>query len=101
MKVLNSWLLNRKSDIDILTTCDEELNEVMTFFVAEVRNKDGKEYMPNTIYELVIAVQHHLRQNGRLINFLDDNGFDGMRKVLDGKMKSLSRQSIGATKKKA
>jgi len=67
-----------------------ELNETLSYFVVDVRNKDGEEYRPNTIYELVIAVQHHFRQNV-FLNFLEDADFVGFRDILDAKMKNLSR----------
>lgn len=48
---------------------DEELNKTLGYFVAEVRNQKGEDYMPNTIYELVCCMQHHMRQMGRFVRF--------------------------------
>ncbi|XP_060589912.1 uncharacterized protein LOC132745106, partial [Ruditapes philippinarum] len=73
----------------------EVLNETLGYFITEVRTISGKEYKPITLYEIIIAIQHHLRQQGRLINFLDDAAFDGLRRILDAKMKQLSKQGLG------
>ena len=52
---------------------NKELGEALSYFIVEVRNESGKEYRPNTIYEIIIAVQHHLRASGKFVNFPDDN----------------------------
>lgn len=80
---------------------NESLNLALKFFILEVRNKSGKEYYPNTIYELIISLQHYLRANKRFVSFLDDTEFNTMREVLDAKMKSLSKQGIGLTRRQA
>ncbi|XP_060603803.1 zinc finger MYM-type protein 2-like [Ruditapes philippinarum] len=86
---------------DILTMSNQQLDMVLSFFIAEVRNKQGKEYCPKTIYELVIALQHYLRSNDRQINLLESSDFVKMRSVLDSRMKDLSMQGLGLNKKQA
>lgn len=80
---------------------DDMLSEALSYFVAEVRNQSGEEYRPSTLYELVVAIQHHLRKTGRLVSVLDDDAFEGMRRVLDAKMKELSSRGIGIDRKRA
>ncbi|XP_062586115.1 uncharacterized protein LOC134247754 [Saccostrea cucullata] len=77
------------------------LDKAMQFFIAEVHNKSGGEYHPNTLYEIVISIQHFLRASGRFVSFLDDTDFVNMRSVLDAKMKELSRRGIGINRKQA
>ena len=91
----------RSFEGDIITMTNDVLNEALGYFVAEVTNKDGNEYRPNTIYELIISIQHFLRNNGRFVRFLDDAEFQSMRQILDAKMKNPSRQGIGANKRQA
>ncbi|XP_060603118.1 zinc finger MYM-type protein 2-like, partial [Ruditapes philippinarum] len=78
---------------------NQQVDMVLSFFIAEVRNKQGKEYCPKTIYELVIALQHYLRSNDRQVNLLESSDFVKMRSVLDSRMKDLSRQGWGLNKK--
>lgn len=101
MSVFNSWKNARGGEGELLTMSNESLNLALKFFILEVRNKSGKEYYPNTIYELIISLQHYLRANKRFVSFLDDTEFNTMREVLDAKMKSLSKQGIGLTRRQA
>lgn len=86
---------------ELLSMTNKELNDALGVFVIEVRNQAGDEYRPNTLYELITSIQHHIRANGRFINLLDDMEFASMRQRLDSKMKELSRKGIGLDKKKA
>lgn len=89
------------SSKNIFEMSDEELNKTLGYFVAEVRNQKGEDYMPNTIYELVCCIQHHMRQMGRFVSFFDDETFHGFKKVLDSKMKELSGRGLGIDRKRA
>lgn len=53
------------SNKNIFEMSDEELNNTLEYFVAEVRNQKGEDYMPNTIYEFVCCIQHH-ETNGKI-----------------------------------
>lgn len=35
---------------------DEELNKILGYFVVEVRNQKGEDYMLNIIYEFVCCI---------------------------------------------
>ena len=110
MRLFNTWFEQRHkkrqlttniSPPDILQLNNTDLNECLSYFVAEIKNEKGTEYRPNTLYEIVIAIQQYFRRNNRFVSFMNDNNFDGMRKVLDGKMKSMSKQGIGNIRKQA
>ena len=76
-----------------------QMYKCLGFFVAEVKNLTGDDYYPNTLYELVTSLQHHIRSNGTPINFLEDNNFYEMRQILDAKMKELSAKGLGSKKR--
>ena len=42
-----------------------------------------------------------MRKEGRFISILDDKTFQGLRSVLDSKMKELSSRGLGLDKKRA
>ena len=77
------------------------LNDALSFFIAEICTQNGQEYKPNTLYKIIIAIQLYFRQSGHFINFLDNVGFEGMRRILDAKMKDLSKQGLGIRRKMA
>lgn len=90
--IFTNWQKERKQILpnhdvfmykDIMQMIDEEINRAMSFFVAEVRNKSGDDYRSNSLYEIVCAIQHKMRHDGRFINFLDDDRFYEMRSILD------------------
>ncbi|XP_060608497.1 zinc finger MYM-type protein 2-like [Ruditapes philippinarum] len=108
VNMFDLWQKNRNKNTDsfvpnnnLINMSSEVLNETLGYFIAEVRTISGKEYKPNTLYEIIIAIQNHLRQQGRLINFLDDAAFDGLRRILDAKMKQLSKQGLGMQRRSA
>jgi hypothetical protein len=86
---------------DIMTMKDEEIDKCLSYFVAEVKNKSGEDYKPNTVYEIVCSIQHFMRKKGRFVSFLDDKKYEGLRSVLDSKMKELSSRGLGLERKKA
>ncbi|ESO94718.1 hypothetical protein LOTGIDRAFT_160951 [Lottia gigantea] len=47
------------------------------------------------------VLEHYLRQNGRLIAFMDDEEYQGLISVLNSKMKELSRLGLGIDTKKS
>jgi len=63
----------------------ESLNYDLGAFVFEVRKENGEKYRGNTIYEIIVAIQHHVRENSRFLALLDDSEFEGMRSNLDKK----------------
>ncbi len=51
--------------IDTVAMSSATLNERMTRFVQEARIKDGSEYIPSTLMQLVAAVQCYLNDVAR------------------------------------
>ena len=85
--LLCEWLKERKIQEDVMKMSNENLNDVMGRFITEIKTKNGLNYRPNTLYEIVVSIQHHFRHNGRFINILDDAEFGKLRQILDAKMK--------------
>jgi hypothetical protein len=82
----------------------EVLNELMARFIQEVRKKDGSNYIPSTLMQLVAAVQRYLNENGRPeVRFFDERSptFSLLRQSLDARMKELTSAGLGCSKKSA
>ncbi|ESO91763.1 hypothetical protein LOTGIDRAFT_163121 [Lottia gigantea] len=92
---------NNSEEKGLFNLSSQELNEALSFFIAEVRKESGDNYKPNTLYEIIISIQDYLRQNGRLIAYMDDQEYQGSRSVLNSKMKELSRLGLGINTKKS
>ena len=83
---------------------DKQIDRLLSLFVHEVRRKDGNEYPPNSLLNIVSGIQRHLRENGRpSISFYEKSSptFDRLRKSLDAKMKELTRRGVGCHKRQA
>jgi hypothetical protein len=88
---------------DLLSMTNEQMDKSIGKFIHEVRKHCSGEYRGNTLYEIVVAIQHVMRERGRRVSFLDgkDPTFSDMREKLDSKMKSLARKGIGIEKRSA
>ena len=80
---------------------DDELIYTVPLFITEVLKKDGTEFPPATLRQLVLSLQKFLETEGRIVKFLSDDRFMKIRDTLDGVMKQRSRQGIGMEKKQA
>lgn len=78
---------------------NKELNDRPSSFVTELKILKGTNYKPNTLYEIIASIQHHLRTNGKFISLRDDADFSDLCVVLDAKMKELSKLGLGINKK--
>lgn len=66
VNVFMEWTRSRKIKDALLSMDTPSLNNHLCNFISEVRNKEGTNYRPNTIYEIVISIQHFLKQNAIL-----------------------------------
>ena len=87
-------------DRDLLICIDPvALCKWLTFFVAEVRKKDGTEYPPKTLYLLLTGILRHMRsRNTACPNFLDtqDPSFSSFHNASDNVLRDLHVRGIGA-----
>ncbi len=71
-------------------------------FTLEAQKRDGTEYLPTPFHHLCCGIMRYLRWNGwPAVDFFVDPGFTDFRATLDGEMKRLQSQSLGAKKKQA
>jgi hypothetical protein len=79
-----------------------ELNDSISYFVFEVKKKDGTEYPANSLHGLVCAIQRYLKiQCGKNFRFFNDDLFSKLRTSLDTVMKERSAAGIGVHSKRA
>ena len=83
--------------VDLLHLCsDYELCFWLRKFVYEVRKRGGDEYPPNSIYQVCVGIQRHLRDNHRPeLEIFKHANFKLFQDAIDSKMKS--RKGVGVT----
>ena len=75
----------------------DKIDYWMQKFVLEIRRKDGKEYPPNTVYQICYGIMHHIRKYSPEINFFSQPTFASFKKTLYGEMKRLKANGAGNT----
>ncbi|XP_033758042.1 uncharacterized protein LOC117340389 [Pecten maximus] len=83
---------------DWLSMGPETLEYSLGAFIFEIRKENGDEYQGNTLYEIIVAIQHFLRENGKFVTMLDVAEFEGMQCKHDKKMKDLAAKGVGIDK---
>ena len=62
----------------------EDLNNVMSQFISEIRKESGERYPRKTLHELVSSLQKYFEIRGRkTVNFFTDAAFEKLIKALD------------------
>ena len=87
-----------KEDLDKMSV--EEMNYWLMRFVLEVRRQDGKDYPPNSLYQICCGLMRILKFRNRAnVNFFNDAVFEEFRGTLDSKMKTLQASGQFQTRK--
>ena len=99
VSVFEEWCEERNIDVSLASMSDVDINSNVARFVHEVVKKDRKTpYPPNSLYQIVVSIQHFLKENGRPdVNFLNYLS----SKSLDARMKALSNQGYGVVRRRA
>ena len=69
------------SDLD--TKPEEDLNEVLSQFIGEVRKQDGTRCPGKTLHELISRSQKYFELKGGKVNFFSNEFFEKLRKSLE------------------
>ena len=107
VKVWKDWSSNRRvvSPSDWpphLFLCSTwELNRWLSRFILEVRRQDGKNYPPNTLYQLCCGVMRYVREVKPDLDIFKEPTFADFRKTLDAEMKRLRSLGHGTRVKQA
>lgn len=87
MKIKKSARLENKKpklfSTNILNLTISELNYLLCKFVKEIRQPNGAEYAPDSIYHLCLCIQCYLFENGCINNIFVDNLYQPFINALD------------------
>ncbi len=98
--IRNYKLKQQGTDLDriisgsLLTLEIPELSEALSYFIMEIHKQSGEEYPRETLYKIVMSIQHFMSMNGRDLKLLKHPGLIQMRNTLDNQMKELSKKGI-------
>ena len=88
------------NDLKNLTV--DNLVYALCYFIPEVtKKKTGEPYPGATLYQMIVAIQKHLRINGIRWNLVYGAEFIQVRTVLDNVMKERTEANVGTGKKRA
>ena len=105
--VFEAWRIVRNTNgeniPDILDMSDNELNAWLARFCVECRRNDGKEFPPNSLYQIFCGLQRHLADNGKdkKIMNTENKAYNYFHNALNAKCADLTKKGIGIHKKKA
>lgn len=94
LKALNQWIEWSTETINVLRDKvlegnyllpfrNNEINELISQFIANFRKADGSEYTPDTIFYFVLSLKKYLLQNGKYLNIIFDATCKGIATSLD------------------
>ncbi len=84
------------ADLDTLTKLDKvSLSYSLSNFILEVKKKDGSDFPPQTLYQIVISLQFFLETKGLEWKLIDDPVFIRFKNTLDNVMKERSKSGLG------
>lgn len=79
----------------------DEICYCVSRFITEVVKRNGADYPPATLYELVMCLQLYLQSKGQMYRFLQDDSFIQLKHTLDNVMKERAEKGLSNGSKQA
>ena len=101
IRIIQDWLATEKFDLrNIQDIPPKELNEILTQFFVFISKKDGSQYQPCTLTNILYSIGRHLKSqrythNDEIVDFLHDKVFQDCRNALSSKKKQLKTLGMG------
>ena len=83
------WCLEKRVAEEIENYKPAELNTLVERFYAELKNKHGEDYEPESLKVMIASLDRHLKNKGYSLSIVRDREFSSSKQVLDGKAKQL------------
>ena len=95
LSVWNEWASIRGYRKELESYPPTELNDCLQKFYAEIRNKKGEEYEPDSLKVMLAALDRYLKEKNYSHSIVRDREFSESKKVLEGKARQLRQQGLG------
>ena len=99
--VFKSWAKDKGFSEEIESYEASELDRTLQQFYAEVRNKDGQDYEPDSLRVMIAAIDRYLKEHGYKHSIIRDREFCTSKQVLEGKARRLREEGKGKRQNKA
>ena len=101
LNVWETWCKQKNIVNKIEENEPEKLNKLLETFYAEVKNKNGDDYEPDSLRVMIAAVDRHLNDKGYKFSIIRDREFNSSKQVLEGKARQLRQSGMGKRPNKA
>ena len=95
MKVVKNWAEINGRSADIESFNAKELDEMLQFFFAGIKKKNGEDYEPNSLCAIQAVIDSYLKEKGYMVSILNSREFENSRSVLEGKPRLLRENGKG------
>ena len=81
LSVWKTWCEGKSIALEIEEHEPAELNRLLEKFYAEVKNKDGQDYEPDSLRVMIAALDRHLKDKQYPLSFVKDREFHSSKQV--------------------
>ena len=101
LSVWKTWCEVKSVALEIEKHEPAELNRLLEKFYAEVKNKNGQDYKPDSLSVMIAALDRHFKDKQYPLSIVKDREFHSSKQVLEGKAKLLRQAGHGKHPNKA
>ena len=87
--VWKKWCLEKEIAAKIENYEPTQFNSLLERFYAEIKNKHGEDYEPESLKVMITSLDRHLKNKDYKLSIVRDREFSSTKQVLDGKAKQL------------
>ena len=95
LSVWKTWCEGKSIALEIEKHEPAELNRLLEKFYAEVKNKNGQDYEPDSLRVMIAALDRHLKDKQYPLSIVKAREFHSSKQVLEGKAKLLRQAGRG------
>ena len=85
LSVWKKWCLEKEIAAEIENYEPTQLNSLLERFYAEIKNKDGEDYEPESLKVMITSLDRRLKNKGYKLSIIRYREFSSSKQVLDGK----------------
>ena len=94
LNVWETWCKHKNIVNKIEENEPEKLNKLLETFYAEVKNRNGGDYKPDSLKVMIAALDRHLNEKGYKFSIIRDREFHSSKQVLEAKARRLRQSSM-------
>ena len=84
-----NWCVDKEITDEIENYEPAELNTLLEHFYAEVNNKKGEDYEPESLKVMMASLDRHLKNKGCTLSIVRDREFSSSKEVCESEAASL------------